>query len=82
MDQFDYVADGAHDEEAHPDCLTDFEEFAAVRWMFVREGGLGCRGGGKGGEGKKVGGGRRIIGMGFKEGTHALYTCSGRRCRL
>lgn len=54
--------------------------------MFVREGGLGCRGGGNGGEGKKVGGGRRVIGRvagkGFKEGTYALYTCSGRRCRL
>jgi hypothetical protein len=34
----------------------------------------------------KVGDGRRVVvrvaGKGFKEGTYALYTCSGRWCRL
>lgn len=31
MDQLDHVTDGTHDQEAHPDGLAYFEEFAAVR---------------------------------------------------
>ena len=34
MDQFDDVADCAHDQEAHADCLADLDEFAAVRWRW------------------------------------------------